>query len=130
MGEVFKDPKRARAWHGRGWPSGAGEPVEWGRLLEGYGATTDWPGSHFWKELAREVPGREGLLSVRDPEKWYESVRSTIYPMRRSLSRVLPLLPTVRWLPKMLEMIWEDFFGPYFKDRGRAIEASSATSGR
>lgn len=123
MGEVFKDPKRARAWHRAGLAKRRGEPVEWGRLLEGYGATTDWPGSHFWKELAREYPDAKVLLSVRDPEKWYESVRSTIYPMRRSLSRVLPLLPTMRWLPKMLEVIWEDFFGPYFKDRGRAIEA-------
>jgi hypothetical protein len=60
MGEVFKDPKRARAWHRAGLAKRRGEPVEWGRLLEGYGATTGLAGESLLEGTRAGVPGREG----------------------------------------------------------------------
>ena len=122
-GRGLKDPKRARDWYGAALARRRAEPIEWGRLLGGYGATTDWPGSFFWEELAREYPDAKVVLSVRDPEKWYESVLGTISRVRQSLSRVLPLVPVLRWLPKMLDEIWSDVFGADFEDRGRTIAA-------
>ena len=34
--------------------------------------------SLYWKDLARLYPNAKVILTVRDPVKWYQSVRSTI----------------------------------------------------
>ena len=39
-----------------------------------------------------EYPDAKVLLSVRDPERWYESVSNTIYGMRRTFPRALVTL--------------------------------------
>ncbi|QSB16701.1 sulfotransferase [Natronosporangium hydrolyticum] len=52
---------------------------DWERIYHRYTATMDWPGSVFWRELAAAYPQAKVLLTVRDPEKWYDSFRSTIY---------------------------------------------------
>jgi len=39
----------------------------------------DYPLSLFWKDLIRIYPNAKVLLSDRDPVRWYESVKNTIY---------------------------------------------------
>src|SRR5712692_3824595 len=56
-----------------------GEPVDWNTVFKGYQATVDWPACAFYKALMQAYPDAKVLLTVRDPEKWYESVSSTIY---------------------------------------------------
>ena len=41
-------------------------------------ASVDYPMSLYWKDLARLYPNAKVILTVRDPLKWYQSVRSTI----------------------------------------------------
>ena len=41
----------------------------------------DWPLCTYYKELMRAFPGAKVLLSVRDPEEWYESTITTLYSM-------------------------------------------------
>jgi hypothetical protein len=55
--------------------------VDWRGVLKGYKATTDWPWCTYYKELMRAFPEAKVLLSVRDPEEWYESTITTIYGM-------------------------------------------------
>jgi hypothetical protein len=58
--------------------------VDWGKLLDGYAATADWPAVMFWHELAESNPGALILLSVRDsPETWWQSANETILPYAR-----------------------------------------------
>jgi hypothetical protein len=62
------------------WTAAArGEAVGWDELLDGYRSIVDWPGVSFWRELTDHYPDALVLLSVRDPEAWYESARSTIF---------------------------------------------------
>lgn len=56
-----------------------GEHVDWPTALAGYEATVDWPACAFHEQLAADFPDAKILLTVRDPDDWYESVRSTIY---------------------------------------------------
>ncbi len=56
-----------------------GEPVDWDDLLDGYRAVVDWPGVAFWRDLVDHYPDALVLLSVRDPEAWYDSAHSTIF---------------------------------------------------
>ncbi len=74
MREVFDDTAKAPLWVA----AAAGHP-DWPAIFEGYRATVDYPGCTFWRELAAYYPDAKILLSVRDPESWFESVRETIF---------------------------------------------------
>ena len=56
-----------------------GEAVDCDALFEGFKASVDWPACDFWQELAEHYTESKVLLSVRDPERWYASIRNTIH---------------------------------------------------
>jgi hypothetical protein len=58
------------------------------------------------------------LLTVRDPEAWYESVRNTIYPS--STEEAAP--PDARAHRHMVKtLIWQGTFGGRFEDKQHAL---------
>jgi len=86
MTEVFAHPEHADFWVA----AFRGEPVDWDGVLGGYEAAVDWPACTFYEELMERHPEAKVILTVRDPERWYESVRNTIY----ELSVVIPAHPS------------------------------------
>ena len=40
----------------------------------------DWPAVFIWKELIAANPDAKVVLTIRDPESWYESASKTIFP--------------------------------------------------
>lgn len=127
MVEAFEHPEHVPTWNA----AIRGEPVDWRKLFHDYQATVDWPGCTFYQQLMTEYPDAKVLLSVRDPEKWYESVSSTIYEVsRRSRSPFAPLFMllarTMR--PGVVEMvsmvnrlIWDGTFQRRFEDKEYAL---------
>ncbi|WP_117210941.1 sulfotransferase family protein [Allorhizocola rhizosphaerae] len=112
------------------WQSAArGEPVDWARLFHGYRSTVDWPGAAFWRPLAAAFPQAKLILTVRDPDAWYESVSKTIYRMFGSdgeqaveqARRIVPGLDVFTSFHR--QMIWHGFFEGRFADRAFAIDA-------
>src|SRR3954447_22922607 len=93
------------------WESAArGERVDWDRLLDGYRATVDWPGTAFYEQLMRVYPDAKVILTVRDPDRWYDSARTSIYSVvtatNSPLFRLLTLvLPPVRRFQRAQHMI-------------------------
>lgn len=75
MSEVFAHLEHVPVWH----EAMLGTSVDYDRLLEGYGATVDWPGAALWRELADAYPDAIVLLSVRDPDDWWRSASNTIF---------------------------------------------------
>ena len=76
-----------RAFKGEGdavfWPkAGRGEVLEedWKHFIkcEGLSASVDFPMSLYWKDLMEMYPNAKVLLTVRDPNKWYLSVKNSI----------------------------------------------------
>src|ERR1039458_737746 len=67
-----------------------GEAV-WEEVFAGRSASADWPGGYFYRELMDFYPDAKVLLSVREPESWERSFRSTIVDMcyGESLIRLL-----------------------------------------
>ena len=131
MIEVFAHPEHADLWQAA-W---RGEPVDWDGVLGGYEATVDWPACTFYEELLERYPDAKVLLSVRDPERWYESIRSTIYKLTRAstrspLSRIgLAFLSlfvsgtfTIRPLQIAEEIVLRGTFDGKFEDKRYAIE--------
>src|SRR5436305_4702694 len=82
MFEVFSHPEHADVWR----RAAEGDAVDFDEVLDGYGATVDWPACEFWAELMGTYPDAKVLLSVRDPDRWYSSFNSTIARLlRRSI---------------------------------------------
>ena len=74
MTEVIAHPEQIPFWN----RAAEGLPVEWEDTYGGYRATVDWPGCHFYAELAERYPSAKVILSKRDPERWYDSMSETI----------------------------------------------------
>lgn len=134
MVEVFKNPTDLRHWVA----AIQGETVNWHEIFQGYQATVDWPACSFYKELVEAYPEAKVLLSVRDPEKWYESVSDTIYKMgkvppevrRAAMEKIVPQgggnfsPPDVdmRQMEVVASFIWGKVFQGKFEDRAYAIQ--------
>ena len=52
----------------------------------------DYPMSLYWRDLARLYPRAKVILTVREPVKWYQSVRDTIREIIR-FRETLTFLP-------------------------------------
>jgi hypothetical protein len=83
MLELFSRPGDSERWQARA----RGEPVGWDELLGGFRSTVDWPSVWFWRELVRDFPDAKVILTVRDPERWYDSISNTIF---KALEQPLP----------------------------------------
>ncbi len=94
-----------------------GEPADWRAVFSGYQATVDWPACAFYKELMHAYPNAKVLLTVRDPEKWYESVSKTIYHVPGQNPD--PTRPLHRNMVDAL--IWQGTFDGRFEDKEYAI---------
>ena len=92
MTEVFAQPG-ARPGLGRRQPWRAGRL---GGVFRGYQATVDWPGCNFYREFLRLYPEAKVILTVRDPERWYDSARQTIYYARIAYPGwIAPFVPRI-----------------------------------
>jgi hypothetical protein len=86
MIEVFEHPEHVKRWEA----AVRGEPVDWEELFHGYRATVDWPGAAFYRELTERYPEARVILTVRDPERWYESALNTIFNLQNVASSRAP----------------------------------------
>ena len=74
MVEVFKNPDSMPLWI----EAGKGRP-DWDAIFDRYHSMVDYPGAHYWRELADYYPGAKVLHTVRDPDQWFESTQATIF---------------------------------------------------
>jgi hypothetical protein len=79
MHEVFEHLDHVPVWR----EALKGHLPDWHVFLAGYVATVDWPAAAFWRELSEANPEALVLLSVRDPETWWESADQTILTAAR-----------------------------------------------
>jgi hypothetical protein len=75
MAEVSARPDHAHIWS----QAYNGKLPDWSGLFDGYAATVDWPGATFWETLMTNYPNALVVLSIRDPQSWWESCHETIF---------------------------------------------------
>lgn len=75
MFEILKNPERVKDWS---WAAQGGKP-DWDAIYRGYAAAVDWPGATYWRELTKHFPDAKVILSVRDPDEWFDSTQRTIF---------------------------------------------------
>lgn len=118
MMEVFEHPEHIAVWQA----AGEGKPVDWDRLFDGYQSAVDWPASAFYRELMDQYPDAKVILTVRDPERWHESGRNTIFPQPEQ-GPADDESPERREHGRMVHTImWDGIFGGRVLDRAHAIE--------
>jgi hypothetical protein len=121
MDEVFKNPDRIPYFRA----AGRGENVDWDTVFAGFRSTVDWPGATFWRQLIARYPAARVLLTVRDPHRWYTSVRQTIFPQLNEpataamLDRMPPEYAQGREM--IQELVWDREFNGRADDEAHAI---------
>jgi hypothetical protein len=83
MAELIADFSRLPLW----LRAADGAP-DWEAVFAGFTATVDYPGCTYWRELAAFYPDAKVLLTVRDPDDWFDSTQATIFspPMRARIA--------------------------------------------
>lgn len=74
MVEVFAHPESMALWI----EAGAGRP-DWDKIFDGYHAMVDYPGAHYWREIAAYYPDAKVIHTLRDADKWFDSTQATIF---------------------------------------------------
>jgi len=91
--------------------------ANWEKIFAGYRATVDHPGCAFYRELAVRYPHAKVVLTVRDPNDWFDSTQATVFsPLMR---KRVPEGPLKEFLGKT---VW-DLFGDAIDDRERMVAA-------
>jgi hypothetical protein len=146
--DLFGHPEHVQLWEA----AARGQSVDWNELFGGYRVATDWPACLFYEELMHSYPDAKVILTLRDPNRWYESTYNTLYLRQRIASSAV--FRCLRWLglrqfdantflslvlragasvglfrPGMGRaawlhdrLIWEEIFDRNLEDRQHAIE--------
>ena len=118
MTEVLSKPENAA--HVPLWTRAAeGAAVDWPALLDGYRSTVDWPGSRFWREMRSVWPQARVILSLRDADRWYDSVMKTIWPASSGLMKASDE-PLKSFGTMHDRVIWSGTFDGRIEDRAYA----------
>ena len=70
--EFMRHPEHQARWEA----AFQGNP-RWAEVFAEYRSTVDFPGTAFWRELVDAYPQAKVILTVRDPQEWYASMRET-----------------------------------------------------
>lgn len=92
MEVVLREPAHLQVWHA--WAT-RGEQPDWHRLLDGFSAGVDLPICLFTEELMAAYPEAKVVLSVRDPDAWFQSWRALVRT-NLLLRPMSPLVPRIR----------------------------------
>jgi hypothetical protein len=114
---MLEHPEQVPFWR----RAAAGEPVNWREVYAGYRSSVNLPGSRFWREITAAFPEAKVILTVRDPDRWYESSTRSIYP-----AATAPVPPgTTEAFEEMRamsrEVVWDSLFDGRFEDRDHAL---------
>jgi hypothetical protein len=97
-----------------------GYPVDWDALFTGYRAAVEWPAVAFIPQLLTAFPHAKVILTVRDPEQWFESINRTVFD-GLMLSQFNPDPAKRQRSAFTRQMILERAFSGKFRDRDHAI---------
>ena len=110
----------------------AQHPNYWDTLFADYQSVVDFPACLFAEQLYRHFSGSKVILTVRDPELWYESALTTIYQsnpswrLKLKFFLMMPFSKTVRHMIQLnafvRKLIWQGYFSGRFEDKAFAID--------
>lgn len=97
---------------------GRGGVIDWAGLFGRYQAAVDYPFPTHYRQYLQAYPDTRVILTLREPESWYQSAKETVFPIQRVL---IGLLPWGRMVGRTT--IWHRVFRGRFADRQFALGA-------
>ncbi|QIE54493.1 sulfotransferase family protein [Pikeienuella piscinae] len=116
MFEIRDNPALLPAWEA----VAAGGAPDLDAVFKGYRSQVDWPGARYWRESAARWPEAKVVLSVRDPDLWFESVQATILPTMEA-SGTYDTDHANRLTAMARTLVMEKTFAGRLSDRAHAI---------
>lgn len=119
MTELLSHPDHIEHWE----TASRGEPVAWDALFRGYQAAVDFPTYHFYEPIMAHYPHARVILTVRNPEEWYDSALHTIYRtepdwwQKISMGFRLPFSPRLQQTSRIFKLAQETIWAGDFEDR-------------
>ena len=119
MENVMQAPEQAPHWQAAVRRDG----VDWDKVFAGYRSQVDWPGAHFWRELAAAYPKAKVVHTVRSAESWWDSFSPTLRKFMLTYEE-MELPPHIRTIVEAQAIIFDETFGSgVAADRGAALAA-------
>ncbi len=110
--------------HLRVWESAlAGEAADWDAVFGECRSTVDWTAALYFRELADAYPDALVVLSLRDPDRWWPSVNSTVFEALRADRQDDPLARALEPTRQFTLRTLETRFTPDWNDE---VEAKAA----
>ncbi len=124
MKEVTEHAGHLQAWHAlvagrRRWTGR--------RCLPSFQATVDFPACVYYQELMREFPDAKVILTVRDPQRWFDSFL-TLQETTDSFRR-FRFIPRARRFIDFTDLLLGNVFHGTPRDRERCIEVFDRHNG-
>lgn len=117
MEDVMKRPSRTRTWHN----IVRGAAPDWQAVFAGFQATVDWPACNYYQELMAAYPEAKVILSVREPERWYDSAYNTIYALTKiEHAQRVPLVG--QHVDFINDLVWDGVFHGRFEEQTYATQ--------
>jgi hypothetical protein len=73
--ELFTHPRGIEFWEALE----KGKTVDFDTFFRDYNAISGFPGYLFAREILEKYPNAKVILSVRDPEDWYDDISNTVF---------------------------------------------------
>ncbi|MGF1490031.1 MAG: sulfotransferase family protein [Prochloraceae cyanobacterium] len=127
MKELIDRPENVSFWE----KASQGKSINWDEIFKDYKATVDYPGCSYYIQLMERYPDAKVILTVRDPEKWYESVFNTIYQLSLKIKQKSQNTETeislhkqnlIRLFNVVVEQVFQKDFQGKFRYKQYAIE--------
>lgn len=116
MKEVTEHVGHLQAWHELVADCA---PMDWQTLFKDFEATVDFPACIYYRELLREFPNAKVVLSVRDPDRWFDSFLAL--QQTTDSFRIFRFIPRARRFLEFVDLLLPKVFGNP-RDRDRCIE--------
>jgi hypothetical protein len=115
--EVAKNAGHTELWNN----AIDGQTVDWDFLFTAYRSTVEWPAVAFLPQLIAHFPQAKVILTLREPESWYESAMATIFDsLEMSAHNPDPAKRERSGMNRRL--ILEQTFGGRYREKGYALE--------
>ena len=119
MEEVMDHPEQLDYWRA----AAKGKSVLWDEVYNGYRSTVDWPGAHYWRQLAAVYADAKVIHTIRPPESWWASYSKTIAMVLSEFGSG-DVKHEMKTIPEMAHaIIAEQTFGSRCDDKLAAIGA-------
>jgi Sulfotransferase domain len=97
---------------------------DWEAVFDGFTSAADGPSALYYGPIMEAFPEAKIILTIRDPEAWYQSTYDTLYQFVLKMGDSPPKGDSIpaRIYRLTTALFWDGLFGGRFTDKNHAID--------